>query len=1143
MKRFTLSQIGKAGGTVLLLLLLGYGARYLRVGGHQASASFISYAGLLAGISSLVLVLSLLARSRRIMASLSSSGKDAASPSTDGEANDAEEKAHPISSLPLEKSVDAALRFVRRHGPWWRLGRHSAYRLPWYVVLGSCPKREGDWLDAVPLRFVRNNIVAGLQAASAPYRWRFADEAVIIDARADTDDDSVLWHALLKKLRSLKRRCPVNGVIAVVHAEDLMKGDASARRADAHALRERLNAMQLGFGRRVPVFVAVVDAQVVSGFRAFFGDFDADQRKQFWGMTFPQMAQKMPDHAPAWSSVFRERFHHLVQRLERRLVDHLAGAEDTARSAAAYAFPQHVRRWEPALAQYLDDAFGYSPYAPDVTLRAVGFTAVRPRSGSVEEGGLEGYFVDHFLRHGVFREAALAGQRIGTVRKHVLQQSLWVMLGLLIVAVGMGMYGSYRRNQALLVQAKDLATKLAAKAAKGAQLAHPWSALPLLNAERSALPVQDTTVPFAYRFGLYQGDRITSAIQAAYRSSLRQNLLPIIGAQLAASLHAEHIDLAARYRLLRLYLMLGTPAHADPAALMAWLAQDIQRWPGQPLQRHDFLLHAHALFDASDFKADMPLDQALIARTRATLSQYPLASRLFHTISVEWGASGVRPLSVAEMGGLNTALVLERKSGDPLSEGVPGAYTLAGFQRYIQARRSLLEDAERNDWVMAEPIPSDAAAQSAVLNQVDREYLAAYTDAWDALLDDIALKSSSLYGEESAATLRLLAGPDSPLRALLQAASTQTALDVAVQTKVASRSQQPTVIGRLHHLIKGDLELLHHADAMEPPIDVRPVMEHFVALHRLMAANMQGEPAPISDVQQQLQEAAVLLDANRAARARGLTPSGNDALAKLQQVITGLPPPLSNILATLHESVQAMADEDEHAQWNELWQAHVAPFCQAAISGRYPFDPSSDADVTLEDFTRLFAPEGTLDAFFRDHLSPAVDTTSHPWQWKDNASPSGMSAQTLALFERAADIRDAFFAKDGKTISVPFSLVPRVMDAQITRFVFTLGGQTLNYAHDPQRPVSFVWPQTDGTQTLVMYEPADDQGHSMLAAEGPWGLFRLLDKATVQRQRADRYSVTFHFGKRLATLELQAGSVVNPFDLSAIREFECRDSL
>src|SRR5260370_17789267 len=97
-------------------------------------------------------------------------------------------------------------------------------------------------------------------------------------------------------------------------------------------------------------------------------------------------------------------------------------------------------------------------------------------------------------------------------------------------------------------------------------------------------------------------------------------------------------------------------------------------------------------------------------------------------------------------------------------------------------------------------------------------------------------------------------------------------------------------------------------------------------------------------------------------------------------------------------------------QINDDWQAKVLPFCQRALDNRYPIVRGSQTDVTLDDFAKLFAPNGLIDAFFKTNLKPFVDTSHLPWRWQkvDNIE-LGISQAGLTKFQRPAAIRHGFF--------------------------------------------------------------------------------------------------------------------------------------
>src|SRR5205814_765030 len=85
--------------------------------------------------------------------------------------------------------------------------------------------------------------------------------------------------------------------------------------------------------------------------------------------------------------------------------------------------------------------------------------------------------------------------------------------------------------------------------------------------------------------------------------------------------------------------------------------------------------------------------------------------------------------------------------------------------------------------------------------------------------------------------------------------------------------------------------------------------------------------------------------------------------------------------------------------------------CRQAIEGRYPFAGDAIRDVPLGDFATLFGPGGVLDRLTRQRLDPIVETTAPTWKARRGAiGGERLSPDTLASFQRAADVRAAFFA-------------------------------------------------------------------------------------------------------------------------------------
>ena len=79
------------------------------------------------------------------------------------------------------------------------------------------------------------------------------------------------------------------------------------------------------------------------------------------------------------------------------------------------------------------------------------------------------------------------------------------------------------------------------------------------------------------------------------------------------------------------------------------------------------------------------------------------------------------------------------------------------------------------------------------------------------------------------------------------------------------------------------------------------------------------------------------------------------------------------------------------------------------------------------------------------------------------------------------------------------------------------------------------------TNVRLVFDPPPPGGTGVLAETGPWAMFRLFGRGTLQQAgSAERYTLTFSpGGGRSATFELRAGSVLNPFAPGVLQDFRC----
>ena len=1053
------------------------------------------------------------------------------------------------------------------------LGRgRYLYQLPWYMFIGAPGSGKTTALINSGLRFpladpLGSHEIRGI-GGTRHCDWWFTDEAVLIDTagRYTTQDsdqaaDREAWLGFLALLRQHRPHQPLNGVILTLSVADLLAQTEGEALRHAEALRARLQELYAQLGVRLPVYVLVTKADLIAGFNEFFATLGQEGRDQVWGCTLALASEPVADLA----ATLAPKLDALRERLQEQLLGRLQQEDDLARRGAIAGFDQQFAALTRLLLAFLGQVLAPSAYDHPLLVRGVYFSSGTQEGTPIDRllsslGGAFGlerailpprpgsgksYFLTRLLREVVFAEQRLGGSNLQWERRRDLVH-LGALAGLALLGAGLlaGWTISYLKNSRYVTQV-DAATAAAqpvvARAGSLAAQDLP-GLLPVLEtvARLSTTPerARDAQAP-GMGLGLFQGDKLDAATRQAQRTLLRDLLLPRLTQRLENQLRGlDGSDLEFAYEALKAYLMLYQPEHFEAAALKAWIQLDWERERALDAdQRAALGRQLDELFASGPISSPVVQDQALVERTRVLLLRLPLSGRIYSRIRREGIGAEFPDFSVDRAAGASGALVFVRRSGQPLSAGIPGLFTRDGYHQGLapQIERLTQRLAQEESWVLGRS--GTATAPTATTAAEVRElYLGDYARAWEALLADLTLAPSSSLAQ-SVQIARVLSGPDSPLPRLLAAVARETTLvpqqaDKTVVDKAGEKlADARQELGRLFG--SGDAATPAGSAAPREAIE-RLVDKRFESIHQLVAGD--AKTAPIASVLQLLNELYLQLSATETAIRDKVAPPPGDVGARVKAESARLPEPLRSMLqqlsaASASQSVSATRQNLSSAVGSQLGQ-----FCRLAIEGRYPFVRNSSRDVTREDFARLFAPGGLIDDFFQKHLAALVDTSSKPWSFKKVQEQAVGSSAGLIQFQRAATLREVFFR--GSTLRFDFKLVEA--DPGLGPLTLEIDGQTLSFGPDQPGPQSVQWPGKQGGLTARLKPAAGNA----IAAEGPWALFRLIDRARTEPLGApEKLKATFDLDGQRASFEITAGSVQNPLRLRELTEFRCPQGL
>ncbi|MFD1200024.1 type VI secretion system membrane subunit TssM [Brucella gallinifaecis] len=1095
----------------------------------------------------------------------------------------------------LLKKVQFARSRGHRTFRWLtRFGREHVYQLPWYVVVGAPGSGKTSALFNSGLDFpLKNRFGPSMQPCidgSCDCNWWFTNDAVLLDTagRYATQDkhfaeDASEWNNFVALLKKYRPRQPINGVVMTISVADLLSNGAEARTAQANALRKRLIELHERLGINFPIYVLVTKTDMLEGFAAYFHGLDEAQRNQIWGFTIPWEQSRQAEFD--LQATFASQYALLCRRLDAALPDRLLKEHDTRRCAESYLFPQEFAALNPLLTQYLNHIFATSNFTPRFMPRGIYFTSSRQKGAplgrrmsalnpilqtplgvqksqidtdrddaghetAAQTGQSRSFFLKDTLERLVLREPGLASSnRWWEYRNRVLHWIGYATFATILTILALFWWASYDNNKVYLT---EVAAKVPSIERQGQSLRRiedgdMFSLLPFLN---SALHLPDSQnfslndPPITYRMGLFRGKQIDEAGDTLYKKILKELLLPNVAKEISSTLlNDNHNDTDFSYEALKAYQMLYLPKHYDGKFLQAWVMLNLRRNLSQGRTQQELEQiewHLNQLLDTQPQTSPFAENKTLVEQAQIALSRIPLPQRIYGRLKrLLLQRNDIRPVSQIDLTGPQVALVLSRKSGKSVTEGVPGLFTAQGYWRLFNNSIEPVTDilCKEDEWVLG----SRSSQQNSVdlIKTIRQLYMQDFIAVWDDLLSDIQLVSiDSLPQRINIA--RLLSGNSSPMRNLLVNVSKNVMLRDE-KNNADTRSLLAKTEDRLHRSANRTLEMLfmNRPANADGDVSVQPeqlVMAHFEPLLELAQNQAEGNKViQFDSVLKLVDELYSYMTAVQDAANSGTSAPESDIITRLQAASNRLPTPFKQMLLSLAIGASSDARSTDMENIKKQIGFEIGSFCQRAVVQRYPLAAHAREEVRPDDLARMFAPNsGLMDNFFRNNLQGKVDTTRANWRFTPGVDGKTLPGDQglLVSFQEAQYIRDTFFAYGSATPSFRVTVRPGQMDNDILGLTLDVDGQLLKYSHGPLVPLVISWPGPHNTNQVRLQLTLTNGRTANLSADGPWALNRLIDMALISSDTdGPSRQATFNIDGHHVTLEFTPNSIHNPFQL------------
>lgn len=776
------------------------------------------------------------------------------------------------------------------------------------------------------------------------------------------------------------------------------------------------------------------------------------------------------------------------------------------------------------------------------------------------------YFLRQLFSGIIIKDADLVRHNLRVESKYRFQNLfghvLCFVAALLLLS---GLYHSYKNNGEYLAAAAGKTGKLESEV-KTFQKNPDRDRLPVLLNMAQYLPEfagLDILHPdLEFRYGLYVGTELVKHSDGLYHYFLRRLLLPLIVTQaheaLQAAIHSQ--DSAQIYQALKRYLMLTGQGTFSADYL---INQTTQAWDAsgkiQPYEERSlFVAHLNKLFSDPDWrKYGQPVDKELVAEARESLNQNPLNMRLYERVKALLQTEAPENVTLGKMTDEEAGQIFTVVDAELAKNGIPGIFTWEGYHRVFKKKfAGILRNLHNEDgWVMGNS-SSLAAIKSLKMDRaagvvdpvqaaITDLYLKEYTRRWQAFLSTIRLRSEGLDQRELGLSfdiymMRTLVSTRSPLISLAARVVKETTLAADSADSLLKGQNKPMVSSQL---VDAASKLSLALAAHEKKVLREGVDNYFIPLREFVGGIAEKGAAPssgtkLSQIMSVLNDQYTLLVISDNAIKSGNLPVVSDAGQRLSAESALWPNPFKYIIAPLLNGAYRRVNHQIVFSSNKTIAAGLGETCRTTLQGRYPFADNSE-EVRLLDFERFFAAGGLADDYFKKNLADKVDTSSKPWRYSGDIDTQ--DSEALGIFERAEEIRSAFFQNDRSRLGINFSVTIPYMDPGITQLNLNFDGSVMTYAHGPVTPKRFHWPGNRAESVVNMSTKPrvtlEDNGITMT---GPWALMRWLDTVKdIATSDSGQPVLIFNLGRRRINVEVTGLTYGEELIIDLLKGFRC----
>lgn len=879
----------------------------------------------------------------------------------------------------------------------------------------------------------------------------------------------------VKHLNRCHKSFKISGVILCVDSGDLLLAEPLQLLEQCKSHTQLLERFGQALGYRVDASIVLTKLDTLVGFCEFFQSEHDNELSKPLGFSLDFSSERA-----SLLASYKTQFDHMIEVLGQQIIKKLHPARSGAKRTLIREFPLQLASLRipiQALIQTISTSY--------FRLQAIYFTsgeqggicidrlnkkiqheyALTVQDKFAQSNNYRPYFIDGALLS-FQQQTQICTKKTNQIQKIAIGSTLTVF-GIMLTYLG---YQHFQTASLLEQTSRELVAyeALISKHDTASALYH----LSLAEDRIGLIPKGPLAI------GLIQ--QLESQLKSNAKNKLQVNFLPELIAALEDTITNPAQTPLARYRALKVYLMLAEPEHFKETEILQWFSDYWNTASANKINDKPLLLLKNVLKQPMQA---ISINRQLVVDARNYLNALP-ATYLYYSLAKSDFPEKNIPLSI--------------EGFDLATREIPVYFTRNGFRQVTELLPGLAAKLQQENWILAR---QDLGG---LQSQLEQAYCLEYVTWWQNFTR--RTQPQHYQGYQQARLLIVTLHQTDAINQLIRLIQEHTSPEISKSSLLFNKkiATQFTSLNLMSSSASQDLT--QNINELEKYITTLSLVnDHGETVFGLTKSRFQGETL-------------------------------TDPLSALYNRSRQLPEPISTWAKQIADDTWYIFINESRDYINRKWKKTVYKAYTNTIAKHYPIDPSEKDEIALADFDNFFSPAGTLNSFVNENLKPFLDTSNPQWKPKElNGYLLPVSTDLINELIRANVISNMFFPDNSARSKIEFSLQKINLDPVVASFQLTIGKTVLTDSQDTDSYTFFNWPQQNAKLVLN----GIDGNHFQLEETGTWAFFKMLQKVNVLVDNNDSASlqILFEVNGNSGRYLLKTQNQINPFSPGILTGF------